>query len=419
MKVFILATCRREDLLPYTMLVFKTFRIGFPTADLDVYCNGTSGSEIWGQPLKDVVEAIGGRLFIDDETTHHDWIHMLLAKQTEPFWICDTDVIFYRSVEGWQFDKEAPLAGYRIPEHNDPFTKSVTRSRLHTSLLYVNPAQVRFGKEAYQLRHPLTHFNPPADLINPLYLPFNNKTIFYDTLAMMYHAIGGQEFTNEQKDAYFHFHFGTFSDMVLPVLPGGEHMRTLRKAILAEPGLGIGLWRLQEEYYERNQVFSDGADVIAPIDTKDGQEARKWNIELCQGNDVAMVYCDLWYRYCHGIDDLIDTMQDGRPRMAKDQMVSLFFTAALLYNSTFYLQHRDVLAPIVLLVTNTYRDSIAWEQSSKPHLRKMGDVFRTCGNEMYVMVALICGGEAHMRKMSMAIKERDFVLQHDDSGQPL
>lgn len=409
MKVFILATCRKEELLPYSLLVFKTLRVGFPTADVRVHLNGSGTAALMGTEFTALpITEIG-------ETTHHDWISGLLLEQNEPFWLVDTDVIFYGKVEHWEFG--GPLAGYRIPEFNDPFLKAITRARLHTSLLYVNPEYVRLAWKSYLGRHPSTRFNPAADCVNPLYMPLNRQTIFYDTMALMYHAIGGEQFTPEQKNAYFHFHFGTFSDLVLPSMP--DEMKLLRNHVLHQPEAGIGMWRAQDEWFESRQFIQDGADVIAQINTGDAVEARKWNIELCQGNENAMVFCDLWYRYCHGIDDLVDTMQDGRPRMSKDQMVSLFFTAALLYNSTFYLQHRDILAPIVLLVTNTYRDSIAWENSSKAHLRKMGDVFRTCGNELYMMVALVCGGEAHMRKMSLAIKERDFVLQHDATGAPL
>lgn len=417
MKLFVLATCRREDLFPYTRLVFKTIRVGFPTAELIVQCNGLNGAGTWGQTLKDDVDAAGGTLVIDDEVTHHEWIRMLLSKEDQPFWISDTDIIYFRKVEHWVFD--APMAGYRVPEFFDEFTQATTRARLHTSLLYLDPVRVRTAAQNYLKRHPSTQFNPPVDLVNPLYLPLNGQTYFYDTCSLLFHAIGGKAFTDTQKDAYFHFHFGSFSDLVLPAITGGELMGAMREAILAEPSLGMGMWRAQEEYYAARQVRNDGVNVIAPISQKDAEEGAKWNVELCCGNQNAMRFCDHWYHYCHGIDDLIDTIRDGRPRMSKDQIISLFFRAALLYNCDFYVNNRDVLAPIVLLITNTYRDSVAWEQSPRSDLRKMGDVFRTCGNEMLIMVALICGGEAHMRKMSLAIKERDFVLQHDSLGNPL
>jgi hypothetical protein len=419
MKVFILATCRREDLIPYTLLVFKTFRIGFPTAELHVHTNGTEGSHIWGQTLKDVVEAAGGQLYIKDETTHHGWIAGLVEAEHDAFWLCDTDMVFYRSVEDWKFPDNLPMAGYRVPEFYDEFTKSITRARLHTSLLRIDPFAFRVAWLKYCTNHPQTQFNPIANPFHPVVMPLNGRSYFHDTLSVAYHGIGGVEFTPQQKESYFHFHFGTFSDLVLPKLRVGDSMATMRKAILENPSLGIGMWRMQEEYFANQQAFLDGSDVVAPINQKDAKEAQAWNEALCKGNIHAMQFCDLWYRYCHGIDDLIDTMKDGRPTMSKDQMVSLFFTAALLYNTEFFVQNRNLLCPIVLQVTNTYRDSIAWEQSPRYHLRQMGDVFRTCGNEMYVMVALVCGGEAHMREMSMAIKERDWLGQHDEAGRPV
>ena len=195
-------------------------------------------------------------------------------------------------------------------------------------------------------------------------------------------------------------------------------MKPRRLAILAKPELGIGVWREQEECFARRQFAEDGTNVIAPIVPADAEEARKWNVQLCCGNQDAMLFCDLVVRYVHGIDDLVDTLRDGRPRMSKEQMVSLFLNAAVLYNSGFYRANQNLLFPIVIQVTNTYMDSVAWEHCPAKHLRAMADVFRICGDEMFIMVALICGGEAHMRRMSAAIKERDWLRQHDELGNP-
>ena len=104
--------------------------------------------------------------------------------------------------------------------------------------------------------------------------------------------------------------------------------------------------------------------------------------------------------------------------MPKEEIISVFFNACSLYSCSFYTKNLWLLMPIVLQITNTYSDSVAWENSPKEHLRKMADVFRTCGNEMYVMVALICGGEKHMRKYSQLMKERDWLLQHNSQGAP-
>lgn len=413
--VHILATCNRDDLLPYTTLVFKTLRIGFPTAKVTVYRNGLE-SLTARNDVEDAALASNCVTVELKRTIHHEWIEKLIAENNEPFWICDTDTIFYRPVEDWTFD--TALAGYRIPEFHDEFTAAITRARLHTSLLYFDPIKLKQQVDVFNSVGPDTPFNPRINLTHPVVLPFNGRHYFYDTCALLYHAIGGTSFTDVHKDAYFHLHFGTLSDLVLPRLSNRADVEKARERVMASPMAGFGAWREQEEYYETRQYAADGVDVIAPIGAKDAEEAHKWNVALCKGNRDAMVFCDFWYQYVHGVDDLIDTMQDGRPRMSKDQMIGLFFKAALLYNCSFFVANRDLLFPIVLQITNTYADSVAWERSPKEHLRKMSDVFRTCGDEMYVMVALIVGGEEHMRQMGRAIKERDFVLQHDEHGNP-
>ena len=416
MRVFILATCRKPELLPYSLLVFKTLRVGFPTADVEVHLNGAKPMPSWAWE-KDVVDAAQGSgcvLKVIEETTHHEWIEKLIATEENDFWICDTDVIFYAGVEDWKF--ETPLAGALIPEFGDPFLCATTRSRLHTSLMHIRPTALTGALVVYDLRHPRTAYNPPSNPYFPLSMPMNGKTVFYDTMAMAYHAVGGTPFTDQQKDSYFHFHFGSFSDLVLPKMPQG--MAAARAEILDKPQLGIGLWRKQQEWFESMQAADSGVDVVAPIGSDDAQEAVKWNTELCGGNQSAMAFNDLFYKYCHAIDDLIDTMRDGRPRMSKDEIISIYFNAALLYNSTFFVANREMLFPIILDITGTYAVSVAWEQSPEKHRRIIADVFRTCGNRMYYMVALLCGGEQHALNMIRRIHERDYLLQHNRDGSP-
>jgi hypothetical protein len=325
-------------------------------------------------------------------------------------------MIFYGSVENWKFDTS--LAGALIPEFFDEFSQCVTRRRLHTSLLHVDPAKLKSDISTYRDLSTSSQFTPALNEVWPVVIPFNGRPYFYDTMAAAYHAVGGTPFTDVQKNAYMHFHFGCFADMVLPKIRGGDLIEIVRKGILDHPEEGIGVWRSQEAYFARQQFRIDGANVIEPITEADAKEARAWNVELCKGNQAAMSFCNQWYHYCHGIDDLIDTQLDGRPRMSKDQMIGLFFKAALLYSSDFFIANRDALLPLVLDITDTYRNSVEWERSSEAHLRAMADVFRTCGNRIFTMVALLCGGEQHMRTMSMRITERDFVLQHNADGSP-
>lgn len=134
---------------------------------------------------------------------------------------------------------------------------------------------------------------------------------------------------------------------------------------------------------------------------------------VCLGNRQAMQFCDLWTSYCHGIDDLLDTRTEGRPTMSAEHILRLHVNALLLYNHLFYIANRDTLMPVMISVTNTYADSVDFEKSQEPHLKAIADVIRCCGNEVLFLVALICGGYQHMRKLSPKIRERSWILQHD------
>lgn len=415
MKVFILATVRKPELLPFTTLVFKTIRVGFPNAEIHVDGNALPDyAEVQVRKACDAPVC----LFVNQmPTTHPEWIDALVHYNQEPFWICDSDVIFYDKVEDWKFD--TALAGYRVPEFLDEFTNAVTKPRLHTSLLYIDPVKVREAIAKYEAQFPDTIFNPKVNLFYPLCLPSEGRGVFYDTCSLLYQAIGGTEFTDAQKDAYSHLHFGTIGDLVLPRLKNGHEMGAARKTILENPEYGRGLWRAQEDYYMDRQVQRDGKNVIAPVAPEDSALARKWNEELCCGNQAAMQFNDIYYGYVHGIDDLLDLMVDGRPTLSKDQILSIFFRAALLYTCPFFVANREFLMPLILDITHSYAVSVGWERDPQPHLRAIADVLRTSGNRLYWMVALLCGGEQHALSMIRKLHDSDWTRQHDAQGRPI
>lgn len=247
-EVFILATCRKPDLLPYTQLVFKTLRVGFPTARVKVFLNSL------GEDASRSIAECCARNQCEHmacQTIHHCWIEQLVKEQTQPFYLLDTDVVFYGNFEEFVFN--GPIAGWRIPEWNDEFSGCLTRARLHTSLLYVDPEQVRDGIAKAGAKVFSSEFTPLANLFNPLCLPYKGRMYFYDTCSLLYHAIGGQSFEPRHKDRYFHFNFGTISDLVLPRLQEGLEMDGIRRSVLNNPSSGIGCWRQQEAYYERHR----------------------------------------------------------------------------------------------------------------------------------------------------------------------
>lgn len=415
MKVLILATCRKPELAPFTELVFKTLRVGFPTFKVEVHVNGDTATkckvlELCEQlniPIKNV------------DTNHHEWIDGLIKNETEPFIICDTDIIWYQSFEKFIFT--TALAGWRIPEWEDEFSGAIQRARYHTSLLYIDPVKVREQLKAFESVLPNSEFTP-TPFVNPVYpatLPFNRKMYFYDTCAFLYHALGGTDFTDEHKNCLFHFNFGTISDVVLPRLSNAAQMVKARAQIMENPELGRGMWRAQEDYYAARPIKPAPDLAIAQPNDEEIKKAFECNVALCMGDKSAMECSDLYHRYVHGLDDILDTRIDGRPTMSADQILQVFLHAALLYNCDYFVKNRHLLFPTILLVTNQYADSVEWEKSPYSHKRIMGDCLRTCGDEFYFMMALIQGGWSHVRKIGPVIRENDYVRQHDENGLPI
>lgn len=414
-QVRILATCRKRELLDYTLLVFQSIRVGFPTAKVIV--TGNALPEFALGPVIEACTTSGCQFENGPETIHHRYIDDLLETETEPFVLSDTDIVYYSKVEDWEFN--TALAGYRIPEFDDEFMGAITRSRLHTSFLFVDPALFSKQWAEYEAGFADTPFRTIAGPCNPLCVSLNGRRYFSDTMSIAYHAIGGTEFTAEQKDSFFHFHFGCLEDMVLPKLINREQVKSSREKVLHNPELGKGEWRAQYEHYENRVPQFDGADVITPIKPEEARKAGEWNYDLCLGNAEAMSFGDVWYGYAHGVDDLIDTMKDGRPTMSRDQIISLFFCAAVLYNHPFYMKNQALLYPLILETTNLYKLSAGWEGSPKPHLRAIADVLRSCGLKMHTAIALICGGERHMIDIARRMYEKDWLGQHNENGKPI
>ena len=185
--------------------------------------------------------------------------------------------------------------------------------------------------------------------------------------------------------------------------------------------LGRGARRHQEDYYAslREPKLDGSEEMLPPSPRKTPNPPKNGTRGLCKGDREAMMeFNDMWYKYVHAIDDLIDTMVDGRPKMTRDQIIQIFYNAAGFYNCAFFIRHRHLISPIVLSVTNTYANSVSWGRSPYARRRAMADVWRTCGDEMYDLVAMIVGGWEHVREVSPLIRDRDWLGQHDEKGRP-
>jgi hypothetical protein len=247
MTVEILATCRNLELLAATLLVFKTLRTGFPTWKARVYGNGLPKH---AEYLVGVECVKNGCEFSNVQPMRHDeWISKLLKHNRQPFVICDTDMIFYESVESWQF--ENPFAGAYQPEFLDPYSQCVHIARLHTSLLFIRPDEVRDRAIRFAMTIPNTPvFNVKMDFvkqqIHPVSVGAVSYKAFLDTLATLYQAIHGQHFTQAQMDCYTHLNCGTWSDL------RSDGLREFHEVVYKDFSKARGLWRKLELFYQEH-----------------------------------------------------------------------------------------------------------------------------------------------------------------------
>lgn len=244
-RVYILATCRKERLLPATLLVFKTLRTGFPTAEVFVHGNQLRPSH------RAAVEAESRRTDcgftqLPLPTVHDQWIDMLLQNLDEPFWICDTDMIFHSSVEDWIFCE--PLAGEKQKEWMCEYTRCIHLERLHTCLMRIEPGIVRQRAEAWKRQFRFAPFTPDMSFVRQHFAPIGGKPYFYDTCAGLYQTIGGQAFDKQQRQAYTHLHAATYADLSAPhiSIPGYENNLL---QLCAHPELATADVRRQQEAY--------------------------------------------------------------------------------------------------------------------------------------------------------------------------
>jgi hypothetical protein len=141
-------------------------------------------------------------------------------------------------------------------------------------------------------------------------------------------------------------------------------------------------------------------------------------LKVCAGNEQAYEFLCGWHHYTHLIDDFVDAPPKNAEESA-ERLGALLAWAAMLYSSPFWVKNVAALSPIVMSVTNTYIDSVRWEQAIRPQWQKtVADTLRHSGNDMVFAVAAICGGWAHMRQFSLPLRAIAFASHHDVDGNP-
>ena len=241
MTVFILTFCNDIKLIYGTLLVFKTLRVGFPTAEVYVFDNGSCPEAL---PLIEEQAKSAGCHFIPmQQTPFVDFYKWALLEQTEynSIVLLDPDVIFWKNAEKMQ-----PLglfSGRLIP---------AMVSQGITALPRIHPSFVRIP-DVIALRQALQKTR--SNVVDQLFASMDGKEYFWDTLAMLHHVVAGTPFTEDQLDCYDHLFFGCHFPSIQSTLPKNSAIERGHLAAIAGNFDAIkGLWRDQEKDFANNSV---------------------------------------------------------------------------------------------------------------------------------------------------------------------
>lgn len=244
--VSILTFCPHPSLAYGTLLVFKTLRRGFPTAQVEVFDNGSHPGVL--PEIKRAAAAIGAtfealqpRHYAD----HYEWLLLKREYDARPLVLLDPDVIFWESVEGWNFG-ESLAAGRLIPRQKEG--KYDVLPRLHPSLFWV-PDVARL-RAAWSQQ---TSIDGIDDAIGCRFEPKGGRVLLHDTLEPLFAGLRNRcfAFREQELDCYDHLFHGSH----LPINAGCEHpgFEAIVDGHLAAAAGDLervrGIWRSQERYF--------------------------------------------------------------------------------------------------------------------------------------------------------------------------
>jgi len=134
---------------------------------------------------------------------------------------------------------------------------------------------------------------------------------------------------------------------------------------------------------------------------------------VCCGDREAMDFiANHWMPYAGEVDDIID----GHIT-TPEQILNVFARAAYLYTHPFFVKHAAVLRTLILLCTNTFADTVAWEKSPDDWKRQWADHHRHTGMDVVLAVAMICGGYEHARLCSQEQRSLCYHEHHNRKGE--
>lgn len=210
MTVHIIAHCVNRQNFYGTELIFKTFRIGFPSCRAIVHDN--CGLHALRPRIEELAKSTGCEYRLNPKPTFHgDLLQMIIEQYPGENVILDSDLIFYESCENFHFDDTILLAGDIFPAIHGiahvagNHTKHVFHARVHPSFWWI--------KDSGEFRNEI----PPKSL-RPTQQMIEGVLHLHDTGARIFESLQNQNkiaaFEQEHLDCFSHLLFGSHLNIV-------------------------------------------------------------------------------------------------------------------------------------------------------------------------------------------------------------
>jgi|ERR1044071_4599937 hypothetical protein len=251
MKVCILVSVTDPAYFDASTLVFDSLRVGFPTAEV----------EVWVNPFYKVEEteakarAAGcQKVFRLSKEIHHGRFIADRVEEAEgPLVILDPDCYFLTSCEGWKF--ETQLAGFYNPPMWNDWSGCRSVDRLHTSFLWFSdpPELRRRIRQIYPRAYEAKGEYAPCDPYMPAVRFVRGEPIFWDTCANLYAMVGGTAFGPKHLACFGHLNSSSFLEQMAARLDNPKDREVFKwlhsEGLRALPRYHNLLWEVTNRYY--------------------------------------------------------------------------------------------------------------------------------------------------------------------------
>lgn len=251
--LYTLTYCRTSETLYGNTLLFKTLRVGFPTATVRVVDNHSTPEA--ASHIQRLCKDNDCEFLELAASTPYHWIRDLILEPTLHGTVVfvHPDICFWKNCENWSFDKL--IAGRLIPMHRNEVTGWIMMPLLHSSFLWIE--DIDQLRSRYLREYHLSEIER-LDAFLPYMFKHEEEWYKFDAAANLYAALRDEVycFGEKELDSFDHLFAGTYLDAISQSMNDRDRQRILEIHAAARDDFRRlkGIWKEQERYFRQRAI---------------------------------------------------------------------------------------------------------------------------------------------------------------------